>query len=703
MAQAWTESHPDVALKSISPFLDDSSTVDIDREGARVMREIDDHFPNVLHVSVNKLAEYPGVGKLNLNSIVISAVYAALDASEQPSDHADEVRHLEDGQPGGLSAGVYALEDNLNPDFYAVEAYAAEDSAEREHVKMENYAAKVLHEKYSKLSLGMGWIALQNDLIPTAQTIDLPPEVSKHFQEAAHLFQAYPPLRMVFAEATSELLSAAEGDERKLAIINRRWVGNETLDDVGALFGITRERVRQLELDLRQAFNQNRAFYDAVLAKIERYIGHAVRLETLRERFPELMDQAVPLNTTYGKLFTAVDGAWVVRNGWVFSPSFEDDFQELLESEKDEFGVVFKQEIIAKSGISERLLNEYLIRELSQKVITIKDHLIVDAGSHNSRAVALLSIFGEPMTMEEIQSHLGTMNMRSARNQYATDPRLIKVSGDQWALASWGIPEFRTIAEWIAEQVDEEAAISAEAGEEPKGISLAFLIAQAERLHVSESSIRAYAGADGLEIIDGHVRRSAGSEASIIGGPVAESNGMYFRDGLWHLLLTVSKDHLRGSGFGVPRGLANLYGLRVGDKIDLASPLGSVQLGTNRLRNVSVSSIRRFLEELGVQVGDRVWLAFGEDRTFNVTTAPPLQPHLAGIARVYNLMGMDVDTDEMQELINYAATQQSVCNLRLTSPINQALGLDPQTPRRRTVALLRHRNQEELANAIQTL
>ena len=60
VAQAWTESHPDVALKSISPFLDDSSMVDIDREAARVMREIDAHFPNVLHVSVNKLAEYPG-------------------------------------------------------------------------------------------------------------------------------------------------------------------------------------------------------------------------------------------------------------------------------------------------------------------------------------------------------------------------------------------------------------------------------------------------------------------------------------------------------------------------------------------------------------------------------------------------------------------------------------------------------------------
>jgi DNA polymerase-3 subunit epsilon len=48
--------------------------------------------------------------------------------------------------------------------------------------------------------------------------------------------------------------------------------------------------------------------------------------------------------------------------------------------------------VLAKSGISERLLNEYLTRELGQKVISIKDYLIIDAGSHKSRTVALLSI-----------------------------------------------------------------------------------------------------------------------------------------------------------------------------------------------------------------------------------------------------------------------------------------------------------------------
>src|SRR5699024_4739126 len=136
-------------------------------------------------------------------------------------------------------------------------------------------------------------------------------------------------------------------------------------------------------------------------------------------------------DTTYGKLFTAIDGGWVIRNGWVFSPTFEEDIAQLLEEEKNEYGVALKHNVLAKSGISERLLNEYLTRELSQKVISIKDYLIIDAGSHNSRAVALLSIHGEPMTLEEIQARLGTMNLRSARGQYAADQRLIRVSGDR--------------------------------------------------------------------------------------------------------------------------------------------------------------------------------------------------------------------------------------------------------------------------------
>src|SRR5699024_12207159 len=134
-------------------------------------------------------------------------------------------------------------------------------------------------------------------------------------------------------------------------------------------------------------------------------------------------------------LFTAIDGGWVNRNGWVFSPTFEEDIVQLLEEEKNEYGAALKHNALAKSGISERLLNEHLTREPGQKVISIKDCLIIDAGAHNSRPVALLPIHGEP-----------------------------------------------------------------------QGVSLDSLRSQAARLRVTETSIRAYASSDGLELVAGPVR-----------------------------------------------------------------------------------------------------------------------------------------------------------------------------------------------------
>ena len=95
------------------------------------------------------------------------------------------------------------------------------------------------------------------------------------------------------------------------------------------------------------------------------------------------------------------------------SPTFEEDIAQLLEEEKNEYGVALKHNALAKSGISERLLNEYLTRELSQKVISIKDYLIFDAGSHNSRAVALLSIHGEPqgISLDYLLSRAGRLRV----------------------------------------------------------------------------------------------------------------------------------------------------------------------------------------------------------------------------------------------------------------------------------------------------
>ena len=198
------------------------------------------------------------MGNLNLNSIVVSAVFAALDASENARDDA-ATESSEHGAfaEGSLAAGIYSSDYDVATAAYSAAPFNAADFAASAQEELDAFAASVLHEKYRQLSLGMGWIDLKNDLIPTPGTISLRPKVSGKFNEVAQLFENYPPLLMVFEEATQELVNAAKGDERKLAIIAKRWIGDATLGDLGNYFGITRERVRQLEVELREDFNRS--------------------------------------------------------------------------------------------------------------------------------------------------------------------------------------------------------------------------------------------------------------------------------------------------------------------------------------------------------------------------------------------------------------------------------------------------------------
>ncbi|HJE77544.1 MAG TPA: hypothetical protein K8V74_06315, partial [Brevibacterium epidermidis] len=128
-----------------------------------------------------------------------------------------------------------------------------------------------------------------------------------------------------------------------------------------------------------------------------------------------------------------------------------------------------------------------------------------------------------------------------------------------------------------------------------------------------------------------------------------------------------------------------------GDGIDLTSPLGSVRMGTDKLRTLRLSSIRRFIEGLGAGVGDRVWLTFGDDRSFAVSLAPKLQPELTGFAGLYNHIGLDITEPELDSLLQQEANDADTSRADLLAPINEALGLSPDAPRRRTVSLLRQR------------
>ncbi|OFS24054.1 exonuclease domain-containing protein [Corynebacterium sp. HMSC04H06] len=194
----------------------------------------------------------------------------------------------------------------------------------------------------------------------------------------------------------------------------------------------------------------------------------------------------------------------------------------------------------------------------------------------------------------------------------------------------------------------------------------------------------------GLWETDGQLLAGAGcgdevSGEEMLDADIQESRGLAHFDGAWHLLLEVTSDHLRGSGFGVPAGIAAEFGVPIGGEQQWSSHLGEVSLRVNRLRQASLSAIRRFLEELGAEPGQRVWLRLGDG--FEVTPAEPRRAGLEGLDEVLNAMGLAPVGGGHQDKM---------------AVINSALGCRPDVPVRRSVAIFGHRCQDELADLIRT-
>ena len=495
----------------------------------------------------------------------------------------------------------------------------------------------------------------------------------------------------------AQLVDAAGDDERKLAIIERRWLGQQTLDELGSAFGITRERIRQLERNLVQDCEGNCDLFDEVVALIAERINPLVRVDDLIEELPALVDRPAAFDATFNDIFERIDGQWCVHNGWAMQPDFLTQFDAALEAHADNNGVAHIADIAEDLGIDADQVEEFLVREESTNRLIIGDYVAINAGSHHDRAVAVLSIHGEPMTVDEIFEVLGSGNGRSASNQYAIDPRLIKVSLNKWALAEWGMEEYRTITDWLGRRVDagtelvELDGVELEEGE-ISGVKLEDLFAEAERLEISQSSIRAYSTGSEFQIVDDVVIRRVEEQSGRYTRGIEETRDMVMRDGQWHLLLEVNSDHLRGSGFAVGSGIANFYDVSPKGECALDSRLGSQYVRVNGLGQTQVSTMKRFLDDLGINAGDRVFLKFGEDKTFDVSLAPSSDPNATGIAVIYDALGISLN-----ELDADASIEEQL------APVNEALGLRPNAPRRRTVAVFNHRRQEELAHLVQAL
>ncbi|MGW0038013.1 hypothetical protein [Gordonia sp. NPDC003376] len=209
-----------------------------------------------------------------------------------------------------------------------------------------------------------------------------------------------------------------------------------------------------------------------------------------------------------------------------------------------------------------------------------------------------------------------------------------------------------------------------------------FTCTDAGQWCLTESLVAATAHAEPAEQPTGTDQSAAEPEPTATTVVVRPTRRLYRIGDTWCFRLRVTSEHLRGSGFTVPVGVAQALGCTQGVVRELTSRLGTQMVrwtGTNP----TCGTIRRFLAESSSQPKDLVFLAYSAERGFDVVPlaatdiADPVRGALA-------LIGV--------------ADPQGVADADVAPLLAAAIGLDPDTKPRRILS--RYQSRDDAVAAL---
>lgn len=476
-------------------------------------------------------------------------------------------------------------------------------------------------------------------------------------------------------------------DDRDQRILRDRIIAEKpaTLDEIGQAVGVTRERVRQLQKKLTARLRP--MIIAGPVADLRAGVrAHAYPVGTLEQItavFPELASALPGWDAPLWRILDAFDDDFRIEDGWVCFPDLPTAAQRtgnLLAPMINDEGVAELSDVLDQSSLDDAAtLTQWLT---TCGYLVLDDHVLTGVGSHPARAASLLSIAGRPMSVSEMYAGIGSSKSeRSFRNGLYNSDDLMRVGVEQWALTRWGLPEYTGIADLIGQRVDAAEADGAE------GVVLSDLVDELTReFGVSANSVTAYAATGDFTSTGGVVRRR--TEPMVNNATPEESNGIYIHDGRWCNLVTVTKDHLRGSGTYIPNGLTAMLDLEWNEPRMIPSDHGEQRIIWGNLGTSSVGSIRRFLEPLQITEGDRIWIDLHDGEHFSVTPA-----HSSDAAEL----------DGLDWLVDHVGETPGEDDAASYGIVAEALGLAPDAPRRKVLARFRHRSDAEAVEVLERI
>ena len=407
----------------------------------------------------------------------------------------------------------------------------------------------------------------------------------------------------------------------------------KTLAELGEILGLTRERVRQLEseikVDLRALAKRSRAIQWRS-DTLRREIGVASPLqqvEHLLEPPTDCPDFRLILLEIAGPF--KVDGHWVVLE----SSAKSDPTRSLIAS-ADQYGVIDNDvctERLTHWGLDQSLHKSWLTRH--DQVHEINGRLFRNPKSAPDRAAMALIDLGKPADVDTIIKHVRWDGHRATMsNGLGADPRFIRVGQREWSLIEWGMQPYKTIADSIRSLLLENA--------EPLQTDEVIKRLRAQ-FGFKETSIASYFSAPAFVVEDGYIRLRATHDGpyEYPANAIRRNRGVFkLADRRVALLMQVDNDMLRGSGRALMQAAAEILDLQVGETLEFSQRNGSgAKVYFNELSNSgpSLSSLQALVGNQTGRIGDYLVLVF--DR--NCMTVDPSLVKPSEITPSWNIMG----------------------------------------------------------------
>lgn len=473
-------------------------------------------------------------------------------------------------------------------------------------------------------------------------------------------------------------------DDRQRAIArDRLYAGRRaTLDELAQRFSVTRERIRQIERDLREYVDNWLGGPEAVplvahVAWLRGRLGSAVPADDLAAAVPwhraELRALGIPIWRFVRTLLTGYEQA----DGWLIAGGAE----ELREKTRQLFAdgprpLAEAVAVVSQLGVREDVAERWITSVPQIRVLD--QHVVPWPRSINEKTEAVLLVSGQPLSPEEIQDRIGEdYSLVGIRNQLTADDRFRRVDRNKYGLTRWGGDEYLGIREMIAREIERaggEASVST------------IVTNLTSRYDVSESSVRAYAGGPGFERTQRGWIRVAGTSPGAEAEPyqprrdVSETRRSFrSRDGRWWHRVDVNAEHLRGSGSPLPTGFAAYLGMAPGGQLTASTPSGDVVISWHN--QPTMGSIRNVLADFKANEGDHVFLTVSDGGELLTRYLPAAPVSLPPLNRALYLIGYTAPVNSELE------------GLRL---IGARIGLPDTATRDEVLARLRERGDRDI-------